>query len=170
MLNTKTIYELPFLDNVFFLPYKQLFFLKGDCGVLSFFVPKFYFIYANKIIFYSLFDYKSFLNHFINEYLKSFNFSFCKLKLRGLGYRVKHISNCLIRFFLGFTNYYFLHVPYDILIKAKRRRLLLISSNKQLLSCITLNILFLQKLSPYKKRGIHFPRQIILMKPGKKRF
>lgn len=63
-----------------------------------------------------------------------------------------------------------MHIPFNIFFKAKRRRLLLYSFNYSILKIIFLNLSFLKKLIPYKLRGFFFPKQLILMKPGKKRF
>ncbi len=44
------------------------------------------------------------------------------------------------------------------------------SNDKKLLSDVFIDIIALKKLIPYKLRGFFLPRQIVLMKPGKKRF
>ena len=95
---------------------------------------------------------------------------FVRLKVRGLGYRIRTVSKNLIRFFLGTTNYLFFHVPKDVLARAKRRRLLLVCNNYSNLRLFYVNLLLLKKLIPYQLRGIFFPRQLIIMKPGKKTF
>ena len=99
-----------------------------------------------------------------------FFFFFSKYKLKGLGYRVKHITKNLIRFFIGTTNFYYIHMPFSIFVRAKRRRLFLISYNRAELKEVFLHLGFLKKIIPYKLRGFFFPRQFVLMKPGKKRF
>lgn len=76
----------------------------------------------------------------------------------------------MIRFFIGTTNYIFLHCPKSILLKNRRRRLLIASSNVQDLRIVFVNILLLKKQIPYRLRGVFFPKQVILMKPGKKTF
>ena len=68
------------------------------------------------------------------------------------------------------ANYIFLHCPKDILLKNRRRRLLIASANLQNLRVAFINILLLKKQIPYRLRGIFFPKQIILLKPGKKTF
>jgi len=90
--------------------------------------------------------------------------------MRGLGYRVKHITTHIVRFFIGTTNFYYFIAPSCVFLKARRRRLLLVSNEKAILSVIFLSFFSLKKLIPYKLRGFFYPRQIILIKPGKKRF
>jgi hypothetical protein len=63
-----------------------------------------------------------------------------------------------------------MHVPFSILVKAKRRRLFLIGFDRSVLKEVFLHLGFLKKLIPYKLRGFFFPKQFVLMKPGKKRF
>jgi ribosomal protein L6P/L9E len=95
---------------------------------------------------------------------------FFRLKLHGLGYRIKRLANNLFRFFIGTTNFLFFHVPVNVLVKARRRRILFLSPDFFVLRSVFTSLLLLKKLIPYQLRGIFFPKQIILMKPGKKRF
>jgi ribosomal protein L6P/L9E len=90
--------------------------------------------------------------------------------MRGLGYRVKHITTDVIRFFIGTTNFYYFIAPYSVIVRVRRRKLLLIGFDKSLLIVIFLSFFCLKKIIPYKLRGFFFPRQVVLMKPGKKRF
>jgi hypothetical protein len=158
--------------KLFFLASHNIFILLNKFFFKIYFMPSFFFFSINNFSFFfnNKFYFKSFLSHFSSNYKLFFFFYFFRLKLRGLGYRIKPITKTLIRFFIGTTNYYFFHVPLDVFVKAKRRRILIISSNKYLLKTVFLNLIFLKKLIPYKLRGLFFPRQIILMKPGKKRF
>jgi len=71
---------------------------------------------------------------------------------------------------MGFTNYHFLHIPYNLFVKARRRRLFLLSIDNNLVLTVFLHLITLKIKIPYKLRGFFFPRQLILMKPGKKRF
>lgn len=103
-------------------------------------------------------------------YIRFFFLFFLKIKLKGLGYRVKHLSVNLVRVFMGFTNFFYIHIPFFVFIKARRRRLFLSSFNKNFLMTIFLQLFFLKEHIPYKLRGFFYPKQIILMKPGKKRF
>jgi hypothetical protein len=90
--------------------------------------------------------------------------------MHGVGYRVKHLTSNLIRFFFATTNFYYFIAPSSIFVRGRRRRLLLVSNDKSLLVFIFLSFFSLKKIIPYKLRGFFFPRQIVLMKPGKRRF
>lgn len=93
---------------------------------------------------------------------------FLRLKLRGLGYRFKKISSTLYRFYFTRTNYIYFHCPKNILIKSRRKRIILLSCNKQILNLVFSNIVDLHKVGPYNRRGFTYPRRIIFMKKGKK--
>jgi hypothetical protein len=160
--------------HFFFLAPKSLLFLKVFNGALVFKLPAVFFFKKTALqfsfIFSSFFFFKNFLSNFFNLYSKFFAIFFFRLKLRGLGYRTKAFTKHLVRFFIGTTNYIFLHCPKDILLKNRRRRLLIASANLQNLRVAFINILLLKKQIPYRLRGIFFPKQIILLKPGKKTF
>lgn len=109
------------------------------------------------------------LFHMFYKAINIFKIFFIKIRVRGLGYRIKNLAKNLLRIFLGFTNYIYVHIPYDVIARARRRRLLLMSWNYNILTDILAHLLLLKPLIPYHLRGIFFPKQIILMKPGKKR-
>lgn len=119
-----------------------------------------------------VFPTKEIFKRFISGLFNNFKvfFYYFKLKVRGLGYRIKRITQRLFRFFMGTTNFFFFHVPKDILVRARRRRMLLISYNKASLNLVFSHLLLLKRLVPYQLRGVFFPKQVILLKPGKKRF
>jgi hypothetical protein len=73
----------------------------------------FSFFFSNKFFF------KSFISHFKTLYVNLFFFFFFKYKLKGLGYRVKYITKNLIRFFIGTTNFYYMHVPFFVFVRLK---------------------------------------------------
>jgi hypothetical protein len=159
--------------DCFFLEAKSLFFFKTPRGIAilklsSFFFFKSYFhgfafCFGNKSAF------RNFIHCFFSSYSMNFYFFF-KIKVRGLGYRIKKITNDLFRFFLGSTNLFFFHVPKGLLIRVRRRRMLLVSYDYRLLTFVFSHLLLLKKLIPYKLRGVFFPKQVILLKPGKKSF
>ena len=160
--------------HFFFFLSKNLFFLRHKFTLYFFLLPSFFFYFFKdfkfSFFFHNKFFFKSFLAHFKTEYIKLFFFFFSKFKLRGLGYRIKHLTRNFIRFFMGTTNFYYLHSPGSFFVRAKRRRIFLFSSQKSLLKIVSLKIISLKKIIPYKLRGFFFPRQFVLMKPGKKRF
>ena len=158
----------PSFDFFFFEPH-CLFFIKYFRGIFVLQLPSFFFFnrVSYSFCFSSKSGFKSFLNHlFLFHHL----FFFLKLKVRGLGYRIKRLTDNFFRFFLGTTNLFFFHVPKNILIRVRRRRMLLVSCDLSLLHLVFSHLLLLKKIIPYKLRGVFFPKQIILMKPGKKSF
>lgn len=121
-----------------------------------------------RLRFLEKFHFRNFFQQFVSK-LQVF-FYFFKIKVRGLGYRIKKMTNNLFRFFMGTTNYLFFHVPENILVRARRRRMLLVSVNKEKLNLVFSHLILLKQIIPYKLRGIFYPKQIILLKPGKKSF
>jgi hypothetical protein len=165
-----------FLDKSFdclLLKHKGLFFIKNRRGVFVLRLPSIYFLQQQEEFSFSLrflqkSSFRSFFQCFSAK-LKIY-FYYFKIKVRGLGYRIKKLTNNLFRFFLGTTNYFFFHVPEDILVRARRRRMLLVSYNKEKLNLVFSHLLLLKQLIPYKLRGVFYPKQVILLKPGKKSF
>jgi ribosomal protein L6P/L9E len=156
-----------------FLEGKSLFFIKGINGILFLRLPNtFFFAKTSKSSFF--FTQKrfffSFVSHFLNSYKSVNKFFFVKLKLRGLGYRIRRLTKFFFRIFLGFTNYIFLHKPENVFLKTRRRRIIMMSSNYSALRTIVVHFLLLRNLTPYRLRGVFYSKQIILLKPGKKRF
>lgn len=176
MVIAKLYFNLSLDFDLFFCLSKNVIYLKGFYGIFVFRLPsRFYCSFNFEKLFYNfLFDrryfFSSFLSHFLTGYRRLFFVFFLRLKVRGLGYRIRPLSRYLLRFFLGTTNYLFFHIPKQILVRARRRRLLLVSNNYEHLRLFYVNLLLLKKLIPYQLRGVFFPRQLILMKPGKKTF
>lgn len=99
----------------FFEKQKNLFFIKGKTGVIVFSLPNYYFIniinnsfnfcFLNKYFFYTFFKQISF-------YLKFFfKYYFIRLRLKGLGYRIKKYNKFLYRFFMGYNHFFYFYVP-----------------------------------------------------------
>lgn len=156
--------------NFYFDFFSNFFFVKFLKNVLFFKMPRFFFCEKKKYIFFKKYSLTTFLSNLTRSVSFFFSFFFVRFKMRGLGYRVKHITKNIIRFFIGTTNFYYFVCPTNLYIRARRRKLLLISNEKPLLIVVFLSFFSLKKLVPYKLRGFFFPKQIILMKPGKKRF
>jgi len=87
-----------------------------------------------------------------------------------LGFRVKRLVKNFYRVFLGTPNYIYFHLPLGCYIRGRRRKFLLVSSNLSLLKDIFAYLFLLKARVPYKLRGVFYPKQILLMKSGKKRF
>ena len=158
--------------NYILVPNKSLFFFKGMRGVMVIKMPSFYFFKETSVALHLVFAEKRFYAYFMHFFYSRYAgaFFYFKLKLRGLGYRIKAIAINFFRFFIGTTNLYFFHAPSDVLVRVRRRRMLLVSMDLGKLNLLIAHLLLLKKLIPYGLRGLFFPKQIILLKPGKKKF
>lgn len=92
-----------------------------------------------------------------------------KLRIRGLGYRLRTISDSFHYIFFNYTNYFYLYNPLDIVIKTLKKRMLLISFFWDKLRLVICHILLLQKVGPYTLEGIRWVKQIIILKKSGKK-
>jgi hypothetical protein len=95
---------------------------------------------------------------------------FCKLRLKGLGFRALKITKGLYRFFFNQTNFFYFFAPSSILIIFKKRVLFFFGINFNILRITIAHLLLLKQLTMYRTRGLIYTRQIRILKPGKKRF
>jgi len=93
-----------------------------------------------------------------------------RLKLKGLGYRIVHLSKFLVKIFFNRSNFFYLHIPVSILFRYKIRRLFFLGIKLTDLRLLMINLLLLRKYIVYRLSGLFYPRQIILLKPGKNKF
>lgn len=151
---------------------KALFFFKGQGRILILRIPSFFFLKEHFNMLALRFAKKSHFKYFMKQFffLSTNFFFFLRLRVRGLGYRIKSITPNFFRFYIGTTNLYFFHAPVGIYVRVRRRRMLLISQKASLLNLVFAHLLLLKQIIPYKLRGVFFPKQIILLKPGKKSF
>lgn len=137
-------------------------------------LPSFYFIkkdYKNlKFLFLSKFHYITFLKHLFNFYNNLFCYYYYTLKLKGLGYRIFHVTKKLIKIFFNRSNFFYLHIPSSVLLKYRTRKFFFLSSDYNILKVMVLYLLFLKEFVIYRLSGIYYTRQIILIKPGKNKF
>ena len=63
-----------------------------------------------------------------------------------------------------------MHIPASILLKYKNRRLIFISTHLEHLKVSMLHLVLLKKQILYRLKGLFFPRNILLIKPGKNKF
>jgi hypothetical protein len=97
-------------------------------GTYKYKLPAIYFKKGNKFLFISYSFFKSFINNII--YInRKFLYFFFKLKLKGLGFRVRRISEFFIKFFFTCTNFLYLHAPNNLLVKIKKRKLFFLSND-----------------------------------------
>ena len=100
---------------------KSLIFLKGFYGIFIFKLPSYYFFKKDEKTFYfiflSNFFFSSFLRHFFVLYNRLFNVYSVRLRVKGLGFRIRKISKNLYYFFFNYTNMFYMHIPKNILIR-----------------------------------------------------
>jgi hypothetical protein len=137
-------------------------------------LPSYYFIKQEnknlKLLFLTKFHYITFLKHFFNFYNNLFCFYYYTLKLKGLGYRVFNVTKKLIKIFLNRSNFFYLHIPSNVLLKYRTRKFFFLSTDYNTLKVMILYLLFLKEFVIYRLNGIYYTRQIILIKPGKNKF
>jgi hypothetical protein len=121
-------------------------------------------------IFLNYFYFIAFLKHILNFDARLSLFYFFRVKLKGLGYRVTHLSKSIVRLFFNRSNFFYMHIPPSVLLKYKNRRLFFISTQLEVLKLSMLYLLMLKKQSVYRLKGLFFPKQIMLLKPGKNKF
>jgi hypothetical protein len=160
--------------DFYFSKNNSLFLLKGLKGFYVLHLSSYFFFKILQsglsFIFFSKYFFKSFIRNFLLFCRYLISTYYFKLKLKGLGFRVKRISNRLYRFFFTFVNFFYFHVPYGVILKTKGRRLFFFSLDVGLLRIVIAHLLLLKKLIVYRIRGLLYPRQIVIMKPGKKKF
>ena len=158
--------------NIFYIKSYNILFLKSDVS--------FCYLYLGNFFFFKYFDdllILMFLNKkFYNSFIKIFAFFFSiiskifyfKLKLKGLGYRIKHVTKFLFKFFLAKNHFFYFFVPYNIFIKHRRRHLYVLSVNKFVLNDLFSKLLLLKKMDFYRKSNSFFLKKKLLFLKKKK--
>jgi hypothetical protein len=160
--------------NIYFFLKKGFIIIKKKSRFFFFKLPYIYFYKNNKYIisffFLNFLHYMSFFRHILHFYNKLCSFYYLRLKLKGLGYRIIHISTFLIKIFFNRSNFFYIHLPKTVLFKYKIRRLFFLSTKLTDIRNLLINLLLLKKYIIYRLSGLFYPRQIILLKPGKNKF
>lgn len=160
--------------DLFFSSNTSILYIKGLYGIVLYKLPSFYLYNFNKkkliLLFINKFLFFSLIRHFFVLYKRLYYIFSIRLKIRGLGYRIRKISDNLYYFFFNYTNMYYFYIPNNVLFKWYKKRAILISSNFFLLKLLFSHILLLKKIGPYRLRGLRYPRQIIFIKKGGKKF
>jgi hypothetical protein len=122
-----------------------------------------------------LFLNKLFLKQFLLKIYNRFDIFksiiyFYKLRLKGLGFRIVQQATRLYRFYFNKINYIYFNVPINIIMHYKQRVLIFLSRDWDILKTVITHLLSLKKLSIYNTRGLLYPYQLKIRKPGKKRF
>jgi len=169
-----TRYWLTNKINFYFNKNKNLFYCQSISGITYLYLP-FYYFYTNyseskSFKFVNYYSFKSYLSFLNRLYSFSFKLFFFKLKLKGLGYRIKRITKYLFRLFFTLPNYIYLHIPFNVIVKHRRKRLIFISNNLIRLRIIIFRLLLLKQFLPYDTMALNHKGRIFLLKPGKKPF
>jgi hypothetical protein len=114
--------------------------------------------------------FKIFIKNLLYFYNLFYSLYFYRLKMKGLGFRIVKIALNFYRFFFNQTNYFYFYIPKNIIMLYKKRNLLFVGLNWDILKIVIIHVLLLKKLTIYRTRGLIYPRQIRILKPGKKRF
>lgn len=172
MLERKALYNLS-LDLDIFFSNNNLLYLRGNFGLAVFILPNTFFykkqINSISFLFLTFFAFKSFLAHFFQALRKLFFFSYVRLKIKGIGHRVRKISNSLYKFFFFSTSFFYFYVPAGIIFRWKKKRILMVSNDIWLLKLVLAHILLLKAVTAYRKRGVLTFKSIIFKKEGKRR-
>jgi hypothetical protein len=144
-------------SNLYFFKNVNIIIFKNTLGYLKVYMPSEYFLLNKlnrwKFIFLKKSSYNNFFNSFFIYFNKFFRFYFFKLRLRGLGYRIKKITTKLYRFFFAFNHYFYFHISKDIFFKHKKRNLIIFSNNLIKLNDIFSHLLLLKKLDFYERNN-----------------
>jgi hypothetical protein len=172
MLNCKNYYYKTSNITFKFERNNNILYLFNKISYVKVFLPSIYFystnklninfIYLNKITFISV----------LKQLLTFFNvvtkFYFFRIRLRGLGYKIKKYAPKLYRFFFAYNHYFYFHVPLDIFIKRRRRTLIFFCHNKAKLNDIFSHLILLKKLDLYERNNTFIvSRQIKFFKKRK---
>ena len=158
--------------NYYYSKNDNLLFLQKNLSYGKLRLPSFFFVLKKekKIIFlFTMFKFmKTMLNLILSYYKKSFKFFFFRLRLRGLGYKIKKFAKKFYRFFFGINHYFYLNVPYDIVVKRRRRTLLVFSLNLQKLNDFFTHLLLVKKLDLYERANSFIvAKKILFLKKRK---
>jgi hypothetical protein len=130
---SKRLHYLPSTVRVYYSPNRSMLFLYKTGMIVSFLLPSLYFgrVFENKydFLFANHNYYKSFLTHCLNTFNKLFLFFSVKIKIRGLGFRMRELGPNSIYFFFNHTNFFHSLAPNKILLKVYKKRLLVLSSD-----------------------------------------
>jgi hypothetical protein len=106
--------------NLLYKKELNLLLLKEKYGIMVLYLPSFFFINEKKdkllFNFISKIDFIYFFKQFLflcNYFLILFYF---RIKLKGLGYRIRKVSNKIYRFFLAYNHYFYFFMPKNIFV------------------------------------------------------
>lgn len=144
--------------KLIFLKYLNKIFIQEQLLIIRLFFINFYFFKANKhtqikknfnFMFLNFKKFFSFFKNFFNIYNNINNLYFFRLKLRGLGFALKRYSKYLFSFVMAVNHFFYFFVPYNILIKKKKKHIICLSLDLSKLNVLFWNLLFIKKHNVY---------------------
>jgi ribosomal protein L6P/L9E len=121
-----------------------------------------------KLVFADKRNFKTFLVNFKNS-LSGVSFGFFTLlKLKGVGFRAWVDADKLV-LVVGFSHYLLYKIPVDVLLKAKKSKILIFGVDKNRVSEVAAEIQSLRKPDVYKGKGIQYMDRNLILKVGKQR-
>ena len=157
------------LDLFYSKPTNKMF-LRHKYGTGILYMPNYFFMKPNTFSFLFLDKYAffTFWKQLFNLYSILRRVFFFRLKLKGLGYRIRKTTRRLYRFFFAFRHFYYLHLPHGIFAKHKKRLIVFFSNNKQKLNDIFAHLLLLKKMDFYSKtKSFIIPNKVLFIKKKK---
>jgi len=99
--------------------------LVGKLGHCFIYLPKYFMFYILNNNFHFLFFIKeyfvSFIKHFFYMYNRVVKLFFFKLRLRGMGYYIKRMSDCFYKIFVANNHFFYFYVPNNVYIRRRGR-------------------------------------------------
>jgi hypothetical protein len=106
--------------NFIFFQYLNILLIKLKSGILKIFFPKYFFFILKKnslnFIFINKFYFSSIITQLFNYIKTCSKFYFFRIKLKGLGYRIKKINKNIYRFFMAYNHFFYLYTPINVYI------------------------------------------------------
>lgn len=161
------------LFNLYFVKLTDSFLIASSVGLFAIKLPFLFFFQTSikllSFYFFNKYDHGSILQKLFEIYNRMFFFFFSKLRVKGLGFRLRKFGPFLFRFYFGSTNYIYFHMPKSVLVKLKKRNILLISNNFWKLKLVVAHLLLLREQCAYFLRGVMYPRRTFTLRVGKER-
>lgn len=93
---------------------------------------------------------------------------FLELSLKGIGFKVFHFKSYLF-LQLGFSHFYVYEIPSDLIIKAKRDRIIIFGVDNHLVGKTAYELYSLRTPDAYKAKGVQYKNKSYNLKEGKKK-
>lgn len=152
----------------------KLFIRNGRGTIVDINLPSFYFSRVERdssieFLFTNKFFFKSFVKCLLSTYNILIKLYFIKIKMSGLGYRLRELVDGFYYFFFNYTNFFYFYPPTSLKVRVYKKRMILVSHYWYLLRLIVSDILILKSLGVYNSRGLRLTKQFfVLKKSGKK--